>query len=114
MIDSDEPAPVELRKIRPVLQLFRPNVNAFWATTYNIDLALFNEFLLSRLGDPPLNIVILADPQRLAATLERVPAEKTDQVASINSRWLLRSGPIGAGRFHPKSYMAVTERRRRC
>jgi hypothetical protein len=98
----------DIPRIRPVLELFRSNAIAFWAATYSIDLALFNEFLLGRLGDPPLNVAILADPQRLAATLERIPPEKADQVAAINSRWLLRSGQIGAGRFHPKSYLAVT------
>lgn len=95
-------------RIQPVTELFRSNVVAFWATTYNIDLALFNEFLLGRLGEPPLNIAILADADRVAATLARIPSEKVDQVALINSRWLLRSGPSGNGRFHPKSYLAVT------
>ncbi len=95
-------------RVRPVLELFRPNVIAFWATTYNIDLALFNEFLLGRLGDPPINVAILADSQRLAATLERIPPEKASQVAMVNRRWLLRGAPLGGGRFHPKSYLAVT------
>lgn len=95
-------------RVRPVLELFRPNVIAFWATTYNIDLALFNEFLLGRLGDPPINVAILADSQRLAATLERIPPEKASQVAQVNRRWLLRGAQLGGGRFHPKSYLAVT------
>ena len=93
--------------IRPVLELFRPNAIALWVTTYSIDLELFNEFLLGRLGDPPLNIVILADPQRLSATLERIPPEKVDATAAINQRWLLRGAQIGSGRFHPKSYLMV-------
>lgn len=94
--------------IQPVLELFRSNVVAFWATTYNIDLSLFNEFLLKRLGEPPLNIAILADPERLATTLGRIPAAKTDQVKLINSRWLLRGAQMGRGRFHSKSYLALT------
>jgi hypothetical protein len=97
-----------LPSIRPTLELFRPNAIALWATTYSIELELFNEFLLGRLGDPPLNIAILADPQRLSATLERIPPEKSDQVAAINQRWLLRGAHIGSGRFHPKSYLMVT------
>ena len=26
----------------------------------------------------------------------------------VNRRWLLRGAQLGAGRFHPKSYFAVT------
>jgi hypothetical protein len=104
MTDTGEPIP----SIRPVLEVFRPNALALWVTTYSIELELFNEFLLGRLGDPPLNIAILADPQRLSATLERIPPEKADRVAAINQRWLLRGAKIGAGRFHPKSYLMVT------
>src|SRR5664279_5361832 len=108
MIDDAREDASDTPRIQPVTELFRSNVIAFWATTYNIDLALFNEFLLGRLGEPPLNITILADGERVAATLARIPAEKIDQVALINSRWLLRSGPSGNGRFHPKSYLVVT------
>lgn len=105
-----EVAPLAPR-IRPVLEVFKPNATAFWATTYNVDLELFNEFLLGRLGDPPLNIAILVDPERLASALERIPAEKVSQVAAVNSRWLLRDCRYGSGRFHPKSYLAVTSTR---
>jgi hypothetical protein len=97
--------------IKPVLELFRSNCTAFWATTYNMDLGLFNEFLLGRLGEPPLNIAVLADQERVATTLARIPPEKTDQIAVVNRRWLLRGARIGSGRFHPKSYLAVTATR---
>jgi hypothetical protein len=104
MTDAESTVP----SIRPALELFRSNVVALWSTTYNIDLSLFNEFLLGRLGNPPLNVAILADAERIATTLERIPAEKVDQVAAVNCRWLLREARIGGGRFHPKSYLAVT------
>ena len=42
--------------VQPVAELFISTATALWATTYSIDLALFNEFLLARLGDPPLNV----------------------------------------------------------
>ena len=90
-----------LPQVRPVVELFRSNVIAFWATTYSIDLALFNEFLLGRLGDPPLNIAILADQRRLAANLQRISPEMAGQVAFINRRWLLRGAQFGAGAFTP-------------
>ena len=88
-------------------ELFTSAATALWATTYSIDLALFSEFLLARLGDPPLNVAVLADHRRLAASLERIPAERADTLAAVNRRWLLR-GVRASGAFHPKSYLAVT------
>lgn len=102
---------VGLEPIRPAVDLFRPNCIAFWATTYNVDLGLFNEFLLGRLGEPPLNIVVMADRERVTSTLARIPAERVDQITVVNRRWLLRDVRIGTGRFHPKSYLAITPTR---
>ncbi|MGH3276601.1 MAG: hypothetical protein ACRDNZ_20020 [Streptosporangiaceae bacterium] len=93
--------------VQPIAELFTGAATAFWATTYSIDLGLFNEFLLPRLGEPPLNVAVLADQRRLAASLERIPAERVDTLASVNRRWLLR-GVQAAGAFHPKSYLAVS------
>ena len=92
--------------VQPVAELFTGAASALWATTYNMDLALFNEFLLGRLGDPPLNIAVLADHRRIAAGLERIPAERASTLAAVNRRWLLRTVRTG-GAFHPKSYLAV-------
>lgn len=96
--------------IQPIAELFRADVVALWATTYNLQLALFNEYLLRRLGDPPLNAVVLADRDRLDATLEAIPIERIDILGPVNRRWLLRGARIGNGRFHPKSYLALTSR----
>jgi hypothetical protein len=90
--------------------LFRSDRVAFWATTYNIQLALFNEYLLRRLGDPPLNIAVLADRRCVDDTLAAIPADRLDLVGPVNSRWLLRSVQLGTGRFHPKSYFTATAR----
>lgn len=95
--------------IKPILDLFRSDCVAFWATTYNVDLAFFNEYLLRRLGDPPLNAVVLADQRRLDRSLEAA-TDRQDLLAPVNSRWLLRSVQLGAGRFHPKSYLTVNGR----
>jgi len=97
--------------IRPVAELFTTAAIGFWATTYSIDLALFTEFLLDRLGEPPLNIAILADHHRLSASLARVPADRADTLASANRRWLLRGASLGGQAFHPKSYLVVTASR---
>jgi hypothetical protein len=91
---------------RPIVELFRSDCTAFWATTFNIDLAFFNEYLLRRLGDPPLNAVVLADQDCLDMSLERA-AERPELLESVNRRWLLRGVSLGSGRFHPKSYLAV-------
>ena len=47
--------------LKPIPRTLSSGVTAFWATTYSVDLHLFNEYLLPRLGDPPLNVVVLAD-----------------------------------------------------
>ena len=94
--------------VQPISELFNASTSALWATTYNIDLTLFNEFLFSRLGDSPHNVVVLADDRRLAASLQRVPPEKTDTLSVVNRRWLLRGVRVGQHAFHPKSYLAVS------
>lgn len=95
--------------LRPIERLFTPATEALWATTYSLDLGLINEFLLPRLGDPPLNIAVLADQRRMAADLARIPAGRSGAVAKVNSRWLLRGIP-SRGAFHPKSYLALSRR----
>lgn len=97
--------------IQPIVELFTSSVTALWVTTFNIDLGLFNEFLLRRLGDAPLNVVVLADEQRLAESLGRISADNVNALASVNRRWLLRGAPVGNGAFHPKTFLAITRRR---
>jgi hypothetical protein len=93
---------------RPVQELFTGAASALWATTYSVDLSLFSEFLLPRLGEPPLNVVVLADHHRLTASLDRLPADAVDALATVNRRWLLRGVRPGGQAFHPKTYLAVT------
>jgi hypothetical protein len=103
-----EPPPPPAERSRPIHELFTGAASALWATTYSVDLSLFNEFLLPRLGDPPLNVVVLADHRRLAAGLDRLPADAVDALAAVNRRWLLRGVQPGGQAFHPKTYLAVT------
>lgn len=93
--------------IQPVAELFTGSCTALWATTYNLDLHLFSEFLLPRLGEPPLNVVVLADHERLASSLDRIPPERVATLASVNRRWLLRGVRTGGAAFHPKTYLSV-------
>ncbi len=99
------PAPA---RVQPLNEIFTRGVSAMWAATYNVDLALFNEFLLGRLSDPPVNVVVLADHRRLAVSLARIPPERAAALSSVNRRWLLRSVKPGGQAFHPKSYLAVS------
>lgn len=109
MTDTPENGPV-IPTVQPIVELFTGGAQALWATTYTMDLGLFNEFLLARLGEPPLNIAVLADHRRLTTSLARIPAERADTLATVNRRWLLRGVRI-SGAFHPKSYLAVTSDR---
>ena len=99
-----------LLRVAPISELFRADRVALWATTYNLDLDLFNGYLLGRLGEPPLNVVVIADRDRLDATFRATPAERVSNLGSVNRRWLLRGARLGTGRFHPKSYLALTGR----
>lgn len=96
--------------IKAIDELFRADRVALWATTYNVQLALFNEYLLRRLGDPPLNVAVLADRRCVNDALAAIPSERVDVVGAVNRRWLLRPVQMGTGRFHPKSYLAVSTR----
>ncbi|QEV16205.1 hypothetical protein [Streptomyces alboniger] len=109
MTDTPESGPMT-RTVQPIVELFNGGAQALWATTYTMDLALFNEFLLARLGEPPLNIAVLADHRRLSTSLGRIPAQRADTLAPVNRRWLLRGVRI-SGAFHPKSYLAVADGR---
>ena len=96
--------------IRPVAELFVRSASALWATTYNVDLRLFSEFLLPRLGAVPLNATVLADDRRLAHSLSRTPPDRLEGLATVNRRWLLRGVRARGPAFHPKSYLSVAGR----
>lgn len=100
--------PIAATRIRPIA-LFARNCHALWVTTYGVDLSLVNEFLLAQLGDPPVNLTVLADATRLADALDRT--RDVASLTAVNRRWLLRGMQRGAGAFHPKSYLAVTATR---
>lgn len=105
MTTNPDPASDGEERVQPVA-LFTRNCQALWATTYSVDLALLNEFLFPQLGDPPVNLSVLVDHDRLAETLSRT--RDADALAAVNRDWLLRGVGHGAGAFHPKSYLAVS------
>jgi hypothetical protein len=96
--------------VQPIAELFTASTTALWATTYNLDVSLMAEFLLTRLGEPPLNVAVLADHTRLSSSLARIPAERVDSLSTINRGWLLRGVRSGAA-FYPKTYLQVTHGR---
>ncbi|MHA6622488.1 hypothetical protein [Pseudonocardia sp. DLS-67] len=98
-------APIDT--LSPIVELFDRSMTGFWATTYNIDLRLFSEYLLPRLGNPPVNITVLADQRRLAHGLGRLGADQLGGLATVNRRWLLRGVRPAGPAFHPKSYLSV-------
>jgi hypothetical protein len=90
--------------IAPV-SFFRREVTTLWATTYQFDLKLFDQFLLRRLGNPPLDVVVLADEACITDALMGLTDIDCRIAANANSRYLLRGmRPASSGRFHPKTY----------
>jgi len=91
-----------------VIKRFTSGVRACWITTYNIDLGLFDGFLYSRLGEPPLNVTVLADGRRHDKALAAIAPDEAWRIDRINRRWLLR--PVHHhGAFHPKTLLFVED-----
>jgi hypothetical protein len=95
--------------LRPISELFTRSTSALWATTYNVDLRLVNEFLLQALGAPPLNVTVLADG-RAPGPEPYARRRRHRQPGLGQPRWLLRGVHPPGPTFHPKSYLAVAGR----
>ena len=81
-------------------------VRGFWATTYSFDLKLFDQYLLRRLSPSPLNAVVLADRDKLAAVWDGLHEGQEYLARQVGRRYLLRGvAPPGGGAFHPKTYL---------
>src|SRR5450755_2531679 len=97
--------------MKPV-DLFSRDVHTFWATTYQFDLKLFDQFLLRRLGQEPLDAVVLCDEDDLTDTLGQLTEVDRFVAASANRRYVLRGTRVkSGGRFHPKTYLFASRRR---
>ena len=104
MSDDDEP----LRSLRRSLNCSEPTGSRCGRRPTTWTWICSTSYLLGRLGEPPLNVVVLADRDRLDATLDSLPPERITSLGPVNRRWLLRGARLGTGRFHPKSYLTVT------
>lgn len=97
--------------MKPV-DYFSRDVHTFWATTFQLDLKLFDQFLLRRLGHEPLNAVVLCDEDVLSDTLDQLSEVDRHVAANANRRYLLRGMRVpSGGRFHPKTYLFSSRRR---
>ena len=89
-----------------IANLFKPGTRAFWGTTYTLGLALFDQYLLRRLGGPPLNAVLLADHWKLGEMWDRLAPEEHYLARQANRLYLMRGIEVpGGGAFHPKTYL---------
>ena len=89
-----------------IANLFKPGTHAFWSTTYTLGLALFDQYLLRRLGGPPLNAVLLADHWKLGEMWDRLDPEEHYLARQANRLYLMRGIEVpGGGAFHPKTYL---------
>lgn len=94
-----------------VVSAFDRRWTVFWATTYSFELPLFESFLLPRLGEPPLNAVVLTDRHRYASALQALGNDTPWRGSRANRDYVLRGAPITAGAFHPKTYLLANQQR---
>lgn len=84
------------------------SVRGFWATSYSFDLKLFDQYLLRRLAQSPLNAVVLVDRDKLSSVWEHLHEDQSYLTRQAGRRYLLRGiGVQGGGAFHPKTYLFV-------
>ncbi|MEJ7772661.1 MAG: hypothetical protein WKF51_12230, partial [Geodermatophilaceae bacterium] len=97
--------------MKPV-DYFSRDVHTFWATTFQFELKLFDQFLLRRLGSAPLNSVVMCDEGDLTDTLRQLTEVDRYVAANANRRYVLRGMRVpSGGRFHPKTYLFASRRR---
>jgi hypothetical protein len=92
-----------------VAREFQHRWSCFFATSYTLELELFDNFLFRRLGDRPLNATILCDFDRLAHRLAEIPPDDVRLLQRANRDYLLRGVALGRA-FHPKTYFFANEK----
>ena len=83
---------------------FQGRWSVAWCTSYTLEPTIFESFLLPRLGEPPLNVVVLVDFGRLARTWDGVDPTEQWRVRRANRDYLVRGVSVSHGAFHPKTY----------
>lgn len=93
-----------------VLADFSARWTICWVTTYTFEPAFFDTFMARRLGDPPLNVVVLADQDRLARTWHDIGPGERWSIRGANRSYLIRGVSLPAGVFHPKTILLANDR----
>ncbi|MBA2557022.1 MAG: hypothetical protein H0V12_06710 [Chloroflexi bacterium] len=93
-----------------IAERFRHSATVCWMTTYTFDPAFFEAFLLRRLGEPPLNVVVLADFGRLGHQWQQIGDEERRWIRRANREYLLRGVSPSGGAFHAKTIMLGNQR----
>src|SRR5260370_3657919 len=83
-------------------EFFAPRWTCFWATTYQFEPPLFEQFLFRRLGDPPLNVTLLLDADKLAETWAAMAGGEQWRVQRGGGEYIVRGGKPGSGRLPPQ------------
>lgn len=84
---------------------FDRRTTVFWATTYTFEPVFFESFLLPRLGEAPLNAVVLVDWLRAADALQTLTADTPWRGSRANRDYLMRGVASTDGAFHSKTYL---------
>ncbi len=85
-------------------EFFAPRWTCFWATAYQFEPPLFEQFLFRRLGDPPLNVTLLLDADKLAETWAAMAGGEQWRLQHVGRDYLVRGVKPGSGSFHAKTY----------
>lgn len=93
-----------------VLADFSARWTTCWVTTYTFEPAFFDTVMARRLGDPPLNVVVLADQDRLARTWRDIGPGERWSIRGANRSYLIRGVSLPAGVFHPKTILLANDR----
>ncbi len=83
---------------------FRRGWRHVWISTFTVGVVEMEDYLLNQLGEPPIEVTVLADADRLQRQfLELVDSEQVERLSRVGAQYVLRG--IRAGqRFHPKTY----------
>lgn len=93
-----------------VLGDFSARWSVCWATTYTFEPSFFETVIARRLGDPPRNIVVLADGPHLADLWRRIGSGERWSIRGANRLYLIRPVHIPGGVFHAKTILLANER----
>jgi hypothetical protein len=93
-----------------VLAEFTARWTVCWMTTYTFEPPFLETVLARRLGEPPLNTVVLADQDRLSRTWAGIGPGERWSIRGAGRTYLIRGVALPAGVFHPKTILLANDR----